>query len=542
MEQLLYPKKKFNLKRILSTLLVFFLVVGIIYIVFNINNRQNFSATKSRAAGVDLNINFNKAIGPAKMEASGLEWIFPMSNPEALKPFVVALKPYSIKDPWGDNLAIAKSMNPRKIQWLVGNAVVSQGWYPWQDYGRWTTYVKNYVSSNTKNGENPEWIIWQEPDSTNKDIWVGTREQFFETWKIAYQTIRSTRPNDVIIGPSPEKFNVDYLKAFLLYAKQNNVMPDVLSWHETFGLGYQGNYTPDLIPQHKNTIVAFMKANNININRFEITEYGGLEDDYKPGIAAAFLADLEASQISGTRGNWGNGDEQRISGLVTDPKNPQPRSIWWIYKHYAEMTGNIYTTTFATSLNGFGTYDPKTQIIRVLAGNQGGPEGTKSVLLSNIPSQIAPDNKLVVRSERIMNSNTSALTRPQVISAETMNVVNNNLLVSVPSIGKNDALYITAQMPPQINVSASGNSVTVNFSQSVSTYLDWIGIFKKDSDDNKYVQWKWLNDSQNAPEITPLSGKVTFPNIPKGEYEVRYIFEGTAKAGHKTKGQVVTVN
>ena len=58
--------------------------------------------------GVDLSIDFNIILGPAEQKATGFEWIFPM-NQAALSPYLIPIKPYTIKDPWNGK-AFAKEV------------------------------------------------------------------------------------------------------------------------------------------------------------------------------------------------------------------------------------------------------------------------------------------------------------------------------------------------------------------------------------------------------------------------------------------------
>lgn len=408
------------------------------------------SPTLNGVHASDLTIDFSYVVGPAERHATGFEWIFPMSS--AVYPYVSQLKPNSIKDPWG-NEQTARDMGAHKIQWLVGNAVVTKNgvgthWYPWQDYTVWQQWVTDRINSLTQNGQPHEWIIWQEANHGNPDVWSGGQGDFFNTWKIAVQAIRSIKPNDPIVGPSPVPFDEAYLDAFLLYAKANNVLPDVLSWHELYDIGSNPaygvtNYTPDLIPSHVATMKQFMQANGININKFDITEYQGYSDNYRPGPTVAFIADMErAPNVSGTKGNWA--DANQLEGLVTDPNAPQPRSIWWVYKRYADMTGNIVTTMLASVINGFGSYDAGTQTAMVLAGNQGGA-GAKTIQLNNIPAGIISGGQVAVTLEQIPDTERAALTAPIVISQGDQPITGGSITVSIPSFGTWDAYVITVK-------------------------------------------------------------------------------------------------
>jgi len=207
-------------------------------------------------------------------------------------------------------LTLLLTVGTRHIQWLIGNGSVATGYFPWQDWNRWETYVTNYVNGYISDPEQLEWVVWQEPDSVEPAVWQGTPEQFFETWKRAVIIIRRLRPNDLIVGPSTVSFNLPYLHSFLIYSQANGVIPDVLSWHELSDIGSSG-YTPDLIPQHVLSIKQFLQTNNINISRFHITEYQGTIDKYRPGPTVAFIANIEAARIEGTKGNWGTDGDPR---------------------------------------------------------------------------------------------------------------------------------------------------------------------------------------------------------------------------------------
>eukprot|EP00833_Pecoramyces_ruminatium_P003012 jgi/Orpsp1_1/1177044/evm.model.c7180000059966.1 len=55
-------------------------------------------------------------------------------------------------------------------------------------------------------------------------------------WKQTYQAIRQADPNEKIIGPCYSWYTDDKLRNFLKYAKANNCLPDIISWHELSGI------------------------------------------------------------------------------------------------------------------------------------------------------------------------------------------------------------------------------------------------------------------------------------------------------------------
>jgi hypothetical protein len=486
----------------------------------------------------DLTIDFSQVTGPAERHATGFEWIFPM-NVTAIGPYVSQLKPNIVKDPWG-NEQTARDLGAHKIQWLVGNAVVTKNgpgthWYPWQDYAVWQAWVAGRINSLTQNGQPHEWVIWQEANYGNPDVWSGTQDQFFNTWKIAVQTIRSIRPTDPIVGPSPVPFDATYLEAFLLYAKANNVLPDVLSWHELTDIGGTVpafniySYTPDQIPSHVNTMKQFMQANGITlVNRFDITEYQGFSDNYRPGPTVAFIADLERVGAEGTKGNWA--DANQLEGLVTDPSTPQPRSIWWVYKKYADMTGNLVTTTLSSAINGFGSYDVGMGKAMVLAGNQGG-SGARTIQLNNIPSAIVSGGSVALTLEQIPDTEKAALTSPTIISQSNIPVSGNSVTVSIPSFGTWDAYVITLKKPlpnPIKSAVISATTVTARFDTVNASAGDWLGVYKTGASNTSFLSWKWIDNTTGPKPTTAITNGTVVLTVPNSTetYEVRYFTNG----------------
>lgn len=476
-----------------------------------------------QAKASDVIVDFNQTIGTASREATGFEWIFSMAEP--VKPFLSALKPNVVKDPWGtDGYQTAKYLGAARIQYIIGHRFINDGKFPWVDWNAWKINVADFIKTNTQNSQNPEWIVLQEPDL--EQFWPSTQANFFEAWKIAVETIRATRPNDIIIGPSVSSFNQTYLQDFLVFAKANNVLPNVLSWHELSDIGNQG-FTPDLIPQHVSTMKTFLQENAMNISRFSITEYGGASDNYRPGAAAAYIIGIERAGIEGTKGMWNfNNDAAQLSGLVNDPVNPVARSIWWVYRAYAQMSGNLSKSIMYSSINGLGSSDLSKKSAYVLLSNQGGVLTDRSLNIKNIPQFLIKDRQIAVAIEKIQNTELNALNSPQLIAHYLATPTNNSLNIVLPSFGNWDAYFISLHTPPITGINLKSSSAEINFANPEATNSDWIGLYPQGSPN--YTDWKWLDNTKtSSPPSSPVaSGKITFDNLIPGNYEVRYFTRG----------------
>ena len=403
----------------------------------------------------DLIVDFSQHIGPADRRGAGFEEMFP-PNFAAMTPFIVPLRLNSIKDPsgWPSPISV---FGAATVQWIVGNSWLYQtppAGNPWDNWATWTAYVEGIIASRIAEGPGPyEWVIWQEPDNPN--AWPGgapTEASFFELWSWTYNTLRAVRPGEPLIGPAITHWDQQYLENFLTYCKTNSQLPDALAWNELLDIALGGS--PDYIPYpggHVSTMYTWMTANSITPMRVAITEYGGIDDNYRPGVAAAYLADIEAARnlpatVSGCKGNWGvNNDVTQLSGLVTDPNNPQPRSIWWVYKRYSDITGTLSPIVLATNINGVAGYDSTAQCARVLVSRQG-DSGSKVALLNNLPLS----GDVVVSVEQIPDTEMDALAGPVPISLSVV-PASAALSVALPACGPWDAFVITVSSAVQVS-------------------------------------------------------------------------------------------
>ena len=82
---------------------------------------------------------------------------------------------------------------------------------------------------------------------------------FLELWRRAVTVLRATDLDPVIVGPSTDAFDWAYITEFLLFARDNGVMPDVINWHE-LNRGSNGSE----IPAHHRRMRLWLAANGMN--------------------------------------------------------------------------------------------------------------------------------------------------------------------------------------------------------------------------------------------------------------------------------------
>ncbi|RYE04745.1 MAG: hypothetical protein EOP51_35045, partial [Sphingobacteriales bacterium] len=221
-----------------------------------------------------------------------------------------------------------------------------------KDWTAWLNFVTDNVKLAQKKGiaSTLQFDIYNEPDEFS-GFWPYDRaankypfpEHFYETWKKAYLRIRAMQPNAIIVGPSYKDHSIDRVLAFMDYAKANNVMPDIISFH----------FPTDIVGE-VNRIR--LKCDQLGIARrpIQVNEYvyryfgtPTVDEEYA-GKTAWLIAQLERAKVdAGVHAIWVSPAIQygQLSGVVGPKPGYNKLGDWWVYKNYADISGKILDTT-----------------------------------------------------------------------------------------------------------------------------------------------------------------------------------------------------
>jgi hypothetical protein len=306
--------------------------------------------------------------------------------------------------------------------------------------GDWTTFdafldqLIDSVKANGMTGPDVRWELWNESDYA-PTFWSGTQAQWLDTWKHEYGHVRAALPSAVIEGPSfASGAGGASMSAFLDYAKTNDVVPDILNWHEAGG---GSDPQADLA-----TAMRGLSSRGITgVKAFDINEYGS-KAEQNPGHSAWFLARFDRAGLQGLRSNWAGGSEffSNLGDLVTT--NWQPNSQYWVYKRYADQTGLRINTVPGTQVDAVAYADAGAAKSIIVVGNRGGTTGAVNVVIKNVPSWLQAGGLAKVLVEK-MPAGTGASTGPTVVSNAAVAVTCNTLIVTLDWATANDGYVLT---------------------------------------------------------------------------------------------------
>ena len=334
---------------------------------------------------------------------------------------------------------------------------------PWPgDKNNWTSWentAKSLAQQALSQNKEVMFDIWNEPDMAG-EFWGRNKTQWLETWKRGVNAIRSVDPTATIVGPSVSSYNNSFLgmKDFLTYAKANNVLPNVISWH-SFGSYITGEV---------NDLKSIGTSLGVDVSRISINESLAEAEAYRPGAIPDYMAEIESNRIeSSARSCWGTCFNNSLDGLLTTAN--KPRSTWWVYERYGRMSGESVATTGATSLNVVASKD--TGLAYALVGRFAQSSSKAQILLDNLDDvqSLLQNGKVHVLAERIANSNTSASTGPTVTINADYTVTNGQLLLTLPNFGSSYDAYAITLSP--IRTSLLSVSGAIPEPSSISLFL-----------------------------------------------------------------------
>lgn len=430
----------------------------------DVETRASIAGGTVLTATVDL----SKTAGPVTHRASGFLFGMQASQPdisliEPLKPKLVRMQ---------DQSGYGVELYPRVVQLgATPQMLVSQnfaGYFPaecryrgqkingvscppWPgdngDWSWWEDSVETLVRKTQALQQTYEWDIWNEPNFSF--FWRRPWTQFLQTWLRTVNTIKSVEPNAVIVGPSLFEFNQSRLQSFLVFAQKNNVLPDVLSWHELNGNGSQ-------IPSHVRAMRAFMANRKIPIQKIEINEMIPNAVQFYPGAAVWYIANIERAGVDGvTHACWPefNGDtltncgNNSLDGLLTYDGSGR-RSTWWAYAAYGEMSGNMVTFTRKGGVDGVASYDAGKGEVHLVLGRMAGlSKDSLNLVLKNMSPDMAAGGTVRVIAKHIPNSGKEALSAPTTVIDGSYPVVNGQVTLQLQNFLHKDVYAVTVSKP-----------------------------------------------------------------------------------------------
>ncbi|XVQ82094.1 lectin [Microbispora siamensis] len=291
--------------------------------------------------------------------------------------------------------------------------------YNWTNWNDWYSRIDKMIAAAKSAGVSniDAWEPWNEPDWT----WPSASGvSFNDGWVRTYQRIRQSEPDKAIMGPSYSYWNVNAMRSFLNNAKATNTLPQVVSWHELSGW--------QQVTANVRAYRALERELGISPRPISINEYATTGEIDVPSSVNHYVAQFEREGVrDAERAFWY--EAGTLNGLLY---NGQPTASYWMYKWYADQTGNVVKVTPTTYNDGVAAYDGRT--FSLVFGGQAGNNTIRVDGIGGLGSSVTATLEYVPGSGR--KTNVSAATR---VWSNAYTVTNGSVTIPIANQDANGA-------------------------------------------------------------------------------------------------------
>ncbi len=454
----------------LAILLICLLIVAI-YLVLNFGNESDtgMSTVKPEISDYSksptLTVDMSQRTGALKHGSAGfLYGLGEDGVPSAhilspLKPKIAVQKaPDGMQHPNGDALNVAKTFieaGGEQVQ------IYMQDYYAIWPYE--FTNIDDYIKilkdmipkvKASKYADKMVYVPFNEPDW----IWYkgidsdeAVQKRFFEDWLKVYRVIKDIDPDARIAGTGCAKYQEAFLEKFIPFCKENNCMPDIITWHELEADKLES------FAQHYDHYRTLEKTNNLKEHEIVINEYAPQAHCSVPGKLVSWISIFEDKKVSACLPYW------HISNNLNDmaADNNEVNGAWWLYKWYGDMSGETLKTSRTNSdqqeLYGLASINENKKSANVILG---GAESQCRVILNNLDkTQSFNSSKVNIKVEATYwTAYHGVAQEPSVVLEGTYQVNNGSVTIDLNEMEETAAYNIT--------VTCAGNNDSAGYTKA----------------------------------------------------------------------------
>lgn len=300
--------------------------------------------------------------------------------------------------------------------------------WPYQDLGI-DDYMARLRPQLEKVAKRPDrdrfvWTIFNEPDGIWYSDWAKKKDKFLADWTKVYRLVKSVLPNARITGIGETQYRSDHLRDLLTYAKANDVLPDITTWHE---LG------PDSLATYRGHYEDYRDLERelgISPRPININEYSNRRDTSVPGQMVQWITMLEDTKVDGQMAYWS------LAGNLSDHavRAGRANAGWWLAKWYADLSGDTVRVTppkpnTRDTLQGLAAFNRGDAKATVLLG---GTANAVNVAVTGLDWRVFGTHVDVRVAKTTWSGYEGDAQQPPVVAASRVRVVDGKATITVP--------------------------------------------------------------------------------------------------------------
>ncbi|WP_416982625.1 cellulosome protein [Streptomyces sp. T028] len=218
--------------------------------------------------------------------------------------------------------------------------------------------------------------IWYHLDAADPAEYEANRDRFLRDWRTVYRRIRAIHPDARIAGPNEAAYHARLLSDFLAFARREDVLPQVMTWHELDSSSLRD------FQAHYDEYRSIERESGLPPLTVNIDEYANRRDLSVPGQLVQWVAMFERNKVYAHQAYWDAAGN--LSGNVV--RVNIPNGGWWFFRWYAGLTGDTVRVTppephTVDTLQGLASLDTGRRQAQVLLG---GSTGDADVVVQNV--------------------------------------------------------------------------------------------------------------------------------------------------------------
>jgi hypothetical protein len=311
------------------------------------------------------------------------------------------------------------------------------------DCSNWISFIDAVVGALQASGLTFAYDIYNEPDISV--FWPGgsvNSTQYFQMWDSAFRELRRIAPNALIVGPSfafTPLARSQQWQTWMAHVKAAGTVPDWITNHD------EGDVDdPVGVSQALNNVLT---SNGVPLRPLSANEYQPA-DRQTAGVTAWYLARFaQSGYANAMRGNWVCCLTPNLTGILTQSGGSWTTTgNWWVFRAYADMTGNLVSTSGQVASTAISAAADSTARRAVaVIGDSNGYTGAATVTFSGLASVpwLANNGSVHVVVDRIPDQ--APLASPQVVLSQNMSTSGGSLTVPLTFQATHDAfaVYLT---------------------------------------------------------------------------------------------------
>lgn len=356
-----------------------------------------------------------------------------------------------------ENQARLRALGVRQVHVVVSD---THGYSaPWpgdnNSFAKWDSVIDEVVEK-VRGVEHVAFDIWNEPNGgplpVMTEFWKPSKSQFFDTWRHGVRRLRSLVPNATIVGPSSNNlaggalgmllapWGEQWMHEFLTFAHENDVMPDVVSWHSLLPSFLE----PDngfAVTEEAARLRSWMEASGIPARPFSLNEYTPEDAKLKPATHVGYIAAIEGSGFESAALSCWQDDQTcgsefasncfsgTLDGLLSCPDR-RPRAAWWIYAAYGGMSGTKVKVDRSHVADAFAVKNMSGA--RILVGFHPRsifPPSMISISVTGVPREFLIGSTVFVAVRKISGTIWAPHGEPELVFAESVRVSDGEFIL-----------------------------------------------------------------------------------------------------------------